>query len=172
MTRRRRLRRRLLWGGVLFGLVLLLTTVSLLRVGIWARGHLTATARRIQFVPLIRKENTMVTRTSFVVVAAIAALLLAAPASADRWSSDRRDEATASAPDWFERFVAAHSIREPVVDDRFAIDPTDAPAPAKVSSSREIEWPQIGIGLGLGTALALALLVALRRPNFGPPVAR
>lgn len=37
MSRRRRLRRRLLWAGVLLGLVVLLATVSVLRVGLWAR---------------------------------------------------------------------------------------------------------------------------------------
>lgn len=234
MTRRRRLRRRLLWVGVRFGLVLLLTTVSVLRVGIWTRGQLMAAARRIRVVPLTRKENTMYARTSFVVVvAAAAALLLGAPASADRWGADRRDTETAStsdwferaalaagakqpqvmtmldareealvakaaeprvnavdarersfaakqvaqpttssSPDWAERFAATHSIREPVVDDRFTIDPTSSPAPITVTSGSEIEWPQIGIGLGLGIALALGLLLALRMPSIRPPVAR
>jgi hypothetical protein len=37
MTRRPRLRRRLLWAGVLFGLVLLLAVVSAMRVALWAR---------------------------------------------------------------------------------------------------------------------------------------
>ncbi len=37
MTWRRRLRRRLLWAGVLFGLVVLLATVSVIRGGLWAR---------------------------------------------------------------------------------------------------------------------------------------
>ena len=47
MTRRRRkLRRQLLWFGVLCGLVLLLVTVSVLRVGIWTRGQLVATKSR------------------------------------------------------------------------------------------------------------------------------
>jgi uncharacterized membrane protein len=36
MTWRRRLRRRLLWAGVLLGLVVLLATVSVVRVGLWA----------------------------------------------------------------------------------------------------------------------------------------
>jgi hypothetical protein len=36
MTRRRRLRRRLLWAGVLLGLALLVATLSLLRAGLWA----------------------------------------------------------------------------------------------------------------------------------------
>ena len=175
----------------------------------------------------------MYAKTSFVVVAAVAALLLAAPASADRWGADRRDQATVSAPDWFERaaiaagayqpqvtamldareralgakvatqqvnpldarersfaakqqaqltgstspdwferFAAAHSIREPVVDDRFRIDPTSSPAPVTVTSGRELEWPQIGIGIGLGLALALGLLLAVRLTHIRPPVAR
>jgi hypothetical protein len=49
MTWRRRLRRRLLWAGVLFGLVLLLATVSVLRVALWTRGEaerLVPTSRR------------------------------------------------------------------------------------------------------------------------------
>jgi hypothetical protein len=63
------------------------------------------------------------------------------------------------APDWFERLAAAHSItREPVVDDRFRIDPTSNPAPVSAKQGRDIEWPQIGIGLGLGTAFVLVLL--------------
>jgi hypothetical protein len=40
MTRRRRLRRRLLWAGVLVGLVLLLATVSAMRVALWTRDVL------------------------------------------------------------------------------------------------------------------------------------
>jgi hypothetical protein len=106
MTRRRRLRRRLLWAGVLLGLVLVVATASTLRLALWARDHLVAAAGRIRFAPPIRKENTMHSRTSFVVVAAVAALVLAAPASADRWGADRRDDASASAPDWFERSAA------------------------------------------------------------------
>lgn len=38
----RRIKRRLLWAAVLFGLALLLCAVSVLRVGVWARD----TARR------------------------------------------------------------------------------------------------------------------------------
>ena len=40
MTRRRRMRRRLLWAGVLLGLVLLLATVSVMRVALWTRDAL------------------------------------------------------------------------------------------------------------------------------------
>jgi hypothetical protein len=40
MTRRRRLRRRLLWAGLLLGLMLLLAVVSALRIGIRTRGLL------------------------------------------------------------------------------------------------------------------------------------
>ena len=44
MTWRRRLRRRLLWGGVLFGLVLLLVAAYALRVCTWGRDRLTDNA--------------------------------------------------------------------------------------------------------------------------------
>ena len=39
MTRRQRTKRRLLWVGVLLGLVLLLATVSVVRAGLWARDR-------------------------------------------------------------------------------------------------------------------------------------
>ena len=38
MRRRRRLRRRFLWAGLLIGLVLLYVTVSILRACLWTRG--------------------------------------------------------------------------------------------------------------------------------------
>lgn len=40
MTRRKRQRRRLLWAGVLLGLVLVLLAASVLRAGIWAKDEL------------------------------------------------------------------------------------------------------------------------------------
>jgi hypothetical protein len=40
MSRRRRLRRRLLWTGVLTGLLVLLAAVSALRAVVWARDEL------------------------------------------------------------------------------------------------------------------------------------
>jgi hypothetical protein len=45
MTRRRRLRRRLIWAGVLLGLALVVATVSVLRAGLWARDGLVRTTR-------------------------------------------------------------------------------------------------------------------------------
>jgi hypothetical protein len=40
MTRRRRLRRRLLWAGVLLGLVVVLAAASAVRVGLWTRDEI------------------------------------------------------------------------------------------------------------------------------------
>jgi hypothetical protein len=40
MTWRRRQRRRLIWAGALLGLVLLLATVSVVRVAVWTRDLL------------------------------------------------------------------------------------------------------------------------------------
>jgi hypothetical protein len=39
MRRRRSVRGRLLWAGVLFGLVLLLVAVSALRIAVWTRDE-------------------------------------------------------------------------------------------------------------------------------------
>jgi hypothetical protein len=46
MTRRRRLRRRLLWAGVLAGLVFLLATVSVLRAMVWVRDEIASAGSR------------------------------------------------------------------------------------------------------------------------------
>ena len=73
--------------------------------------------------------------------------------------------ATGGHPDWFERIVAAHQPpREPVVDDRFRIDPTSSPTQATATSSdRSIEWPEVGIGFGVGLALMLGLYLVVTR---------
>jgi hypothetical protein len=73
--------------------------------------------------------------------------------------------AKGGAPDWFERIVAAHQPpREPVVDDRFRIDPTSSPTQATATSSdRSIEWPQVGVGLVIGIALMLGLYLVVTR---------
>ena len=59
MTWRRRLRRRLLWAGVLFGFVLLYLTVSILRACVWARE---AISRRAQRHFYSREEFSLKTR--------------------------------------------------------------------------------------------------------------
>lgn len=181
MTRRRRLRRRLLWAGVLLGLSLLLATVSALRVVIWTGHRMTSLTRPG------RMENAMFGKTSLAIVATLGALLLAAPASADNRGLDRSDDGAMTAmldtrersfdveqvaspsPDWLERFAAAHSLRERLVDDRFRIDPTNIAAPD--SSSREIGWPQIGVALAFGLLLALGLVLAVRITDSRLPVA-
>jgi hypothetical protein len=133
-----------------------------------------------------RKENAMFGRASFAIVAALGALLLAAPAVADNWGADRYDDGGVTAmldarersfeakqvatpaPDKFERFAAANSTREPVVDDRFRIEPTSTPLPDAVPSARELEWPQIAVGLALGVLLGLGLVLAVRIVDVRP----
>lgn len=188
MTRRRRLRRRLLWAGVLLSLALLLATVSVLRVVIWTGQRMTSHTRPT------RMENAMFRRRSLAVVAALGVLLLAAPASADNWGADRlhAERSQTPTPDapgrrgyaqieqlrqadasgWFERFAAAHSLRAPVVDDRFRIDPTDTATPVVVTSGRELEWPQTGVALAFGLLLGLGLVLAVRITDSRHPVAR
>ena len=95
-------------------------------------------------------------RTSFAIVATLGALLLAAPAPADNWGADRYDDDGVTAMlDAREQALVAKQVapaspdylpHDPVVDDRFRIDPTDTAATVPVSSGREIEWPQIGVG--------------------------
>lgn len=73
-------------------------------------------------------------------------------------------------PDWFERVVAAHQPpREPVVDDRFRIDPTSYPTQVTATSSdRELDWPQLGMGFVLGIALMLGIGLVLRYAGNRP----
>jgi hypothetical protein len=174
MTRRRRLRRRLLWASVLLSLVLVVALLSVLNAGLWIHDQVVSIqgARRTN-----GREKTMSRTTALAVLMSLAALVLVAPASADPWGSDRpigeRAPAAAPAPDWFERFTAAHSPREPVVDDRFTIDPTNSTTTVATTSAGDIEWPQVGVGLalGFGAALVLARLLATRLTHIRPTAA-
>jgi hypothetical protein len=171
MRRRRRLRRRLLWAGVLLGLVLLYAACSTMRGWFWARNAVVAAVRPQRGGPRgrinQRKGGSMYGKLSLAAVVAATAVALGAPAaSADPWAADRHAEAqqaqaaTSSYPDRFERFVAGQSIREPVGDDHFR-DPPDT-APGSATSGTAVEWPQVGIGLGIGILLAVGLLVGVR----------
>jgi len=78
--------------------------------------------------------------------------------------------ASSPSPGWFERVVAAHQTpREPVLDDRFRIDPTSYPTQATATiSDRELDWPQLGMGFGLGIALMLGIGLVLRYAGNRP----
>ena len=159
--RRRRLRRQLLWAGVLLGLVLLSAACSTMRAWFWARDAVGAAVRPHRAGPRgrinERKEGSMMGKLSLAAVVAATAAALAAPAaSADAWAADRYDEA--------QQAQAAHSIREPVGDDHFR-DPPDT-APVSATSGTAVEWPQVGIGLGIGIRLAVGLFVAARRTRI------
>jgi hypothetical protein len=234
MSRRRRLRRRLLWAGVLLGLVLLAAVGSTVRGWFWARDVIVAGMRPHR--PSLRgrangrKGESMYGKFSITAVLAALAVALAAPAAwADSWAADRHaraeqaqsatteqatvvpylsqgqgvDEsqfsgaaqateqatvvpylshgqgvdvsqfggtapvsATSSYPDWFERFVAAHSTREPVGDDHFR-DPPDT-APVTATSGTQFEWPQLGIGLAIVILIAATALLAVRLTRIRP----
>ena len=98
-------------------------------------------------------------RTSFAIVAALGALLLAAPASADNWGADRyHDDEVTAMLDAREQALLAKQV---------------APAtPVAVSRSTEIEWPQIGVGLALGLLLGAGLMLTVRITTVRGPVAR
>lgn len=173
MTRRRKLRRRLLWAGVLLGLVVVVAVLSVVNAGLWLHDQVRSAARDRRTK---RTATTTFRTAALAVLTPLVALVLVAPASADRWAADGpigdRALAAAPTPDWFERYVAAHSVREPVVDDRFTIDPTAATVSAATDRGGDIGWPQIGLGLGLGAALVLALLFAARPAHVRRPATR
>lgn len=75
--------------------------------------------------------------------------------------------ASSPSPDWFERVVAAHQPpRDPVVDDRFRIDPAGVPSTVTASSSdRSVQWPELGIGFLIGVAMALGLYFVVTREH-------
>jgi hypothetical protein len=120
-------------------------------------------------------------RTFSFIAALAAALAVAVPTAAAegqptgsyRWATETVAQGTydrgmpaiaAEKADLFTRIAAAHSLRNPVVDDRFRIDPTADAAPVAASSGRNIEGPGIGIGVALLIALGLgAYLVARSR---------
>jgi hypothetical protein len=180
MTRRRRLRRRLLWAGVFFGLVLLYAVVSTMRACLWCRDivvgatkHRRRSHTRLRHVGA-RKGGTMYGRFSLAALVAATAVALAAPTAwADPWAADRHAQAqdaqqgVSSNPDWFERYAAAHSIREPVGDDHFRDRPDAATAPAATSGT-ETRWPELGLGVGLVIVLALAMLLTVRPTGVRP----
>jgi hypothetical protein len=169
------LRRRLLRTSLLLGLVIAVVAVWLLSAVFWAHDRVRA-ARRVRFTSTTRKGSTMHSRLSLVVLAVAGALLLAAPAAADSWGADRHAEqsvASAPGPDWFERVAAAHSVREPVRDDRFHIHPTATSTTVAAAASDSAEGtPQVGIGLVLGLALFFGLLVATRMLRVRYPAIR
>jgi hypothetical protein len=75
MTRRRRLKRRLFWAGVLIGVVLVYAAVSVLRIWVWSRN-----AARSSFDNGVRATKTpgrkMTPEITFVTGLAVAALAL------------------------------------------------------------------------------------------------
>ncbi len=136
----------------------------------------------------------MTPRTSLLIAAAGAALVLAMPAAADTWGADRNDAIVRISPDLADRAVAARQADlgrmldarersqavtrlatstpapEPVRDDRFRIDPSSVSQPvAATVTGRELAWQQIGIGFAGGVMLVLALLLALRMPRHRLP---
>jgi hypothetical protein len=84
-----------------------------------------------------------------------------------------KNELTLSSDFYADGFSQALQTRgsrpEPVRDDRFRLDPGNAPSQvAATNSGTEIEWGQIGIGLGIGLALALSLYLAMRHTRRRP----
>ena len=135
----------------------------------------------------------MTPRTSLIIAAAGAALVLAMPAAADTWGADRNEAIVRVSPDLADRAEAARQADlarildarersqfatrlatttppEPVRDDRFRLDSSSISQPvAATVMGRDLDWQQIGIGFAGGVMLVLALLLALRVPRHRLP---
>jgi hypothetical protein len=190
MTRRRRLRRRLLWAGVLFGLVLLLVAVSALRICAWGRDRLTDNASRFGRRALERKEGAM-TRTLTLVAIAVAAVAIApaalgegrlAPLYPPSHVATYRDagERPAARASLLDLADAAGRLQVSAVRDALSEPIGHPPAyrasylvdttreTPRVPSGRGVAWSQIGIGVALGVAFAIGLGLAAQALRARP----
>jgi len=183
MTWRRRLRRRLLWAGVLLGLVLLLVAVSVLRFCAWGRDLVTDNASRSGRA-FERKEGTMPPRTLTLVVGiAVAALAIAPtalgkgrlaplspPPSQVATYRDAGDATTARASllhlAGATGTLDVAAISKAVATDRDAGDATTARVSLLhlVGATGTLNgghtdngWSQIAIGIAIGIGMALAI---------------
>jgi len=135
----------------------------------------------------------MTLRSSLIVVAVAATLVVAAPAAADSWGADRNQPVASVSPDLADRAAAAQQadlarmldarersqgtrvatttpVREQAHDDHFRLDPAGIPAPAAATASgNDVAWHQIGLGFAGGVVLVLGLLVARRVPRHRLP---
>jgi len=126
----------------------------------------------------------MTPKISLLIAAVGAALVFAVPpAAGDDWGRDRAQGTVRVSPDtsdyaatadqqrqaaMLDRRERAFSVNapvaifEPVVDDRFRIDPTNGAQPVSVTSDNEVPWPQLGLGFAIGLLLMLGLYATLR----------
>jgi hypothetical protein len=126
----------------------------------------------------------MTPKISLLIAAVGAALVFAVPpAAGDDWGRDRAQGTVRVSPDTADYAATADqqrlnamldareqglsinapvAIHEPVVDDRFRLDPTSGVQPVSVTSGNEYEWPQLGLGFAIGIILMLGLFLTLR----------
>jgi hypothetical protein len=126
----------------------------------------------------------MTPKISLLIAAVGAALVFAVPpAAGDDWGRDRAQGTVRVSPDTNDYAATADQqrqaamldsreralsinapvvIHEPVVDDRFRLDPTSGTQPISVTSDDELTWPQLGLGFAIGLLLMLGLYMTLR----------
>jgi hypothetical protein len=126
----------------------------------------------------------MTPKISLLVAAVGAALVFAVPpAAGDDWGRDMAQGNVRVSPDTSDYAAAAEQqrkaamldgreaalsinapvvIHEPVVDDRFRLDPTSGTQPISVTSDDDLTWPQLGLGFAIGLLLMLGLYMTLR----------
>jgi len=182
-------RRRVLWAGVILGLVLLFLVTSVLRLYLWCGRMLTGVHAipRVARLPIHpawrsgvtgRSRTAMFSKTSLVapVMAALALTAAASPGAApDRPEEGAlRSTPTAAAdagPQVFTPRADYGADRRVVAAQRLAQAPTLKASEATGSS--DTDWSQIGIAFGLGALLATAVVVAVRvKPGPVGPATR
>ena len=126
----------------------------------------------------------MTPKISLLIAAVGAALVFAVPpAAGDDWGRDRAQGTVRISPDTSDYAATADQQRqaamldqrdralsvnapvaifEPVVDDRFRLDPTSGTQPISVTSDDELTWPRLGLGFAAGLLLMLGLYMTLR----------
>jgi hypothetical protein len=126
----------------------------------------------------------MTPKISLLIAAVGAALVFAVPpAAGDDWGRDRAQGTVRVSPDTSDYAATAEQQRqaamldrreqalsvnapaaifEPVVDDRFRLDPTSSTQPISVTSDDDLTWPQLGLGFAIGLLLMFGLYMTLR----------
>jgi hypothetical protein len=196
MTRRRQLRRRLFWAGVLVGVVLLYATVSVLRVWVWSRDaarSIFANGGRATTYTSGRMSRKITIVTGLVAAALAIGVPTALgeggltgspePDGAAFFANERATLAAEGAlrsppPGYMDaaeralrrakaKFAQKHSVIRPGADHVLA-PPSQPTIAVSASSGSDIEWSQLGVGVGIGIMLATGLWVVLRTTRTGP----
>ena len=186
MTRRQWLRRRLLWAGVLLGLVALLVAVSALRICVWGRDLLMQDTGRLGRRAIDRKGGKMTRTLTLIFGIAVAAMAIVpvalgegrlAPPSAPSQAAMYGDAGArpAALPSGLDLAAAVGRLDVSTVQKAFTTyrDAGERATPVgtsvgttvetpSVASGRDLDWAQLGVGFTLGIVLVIGLGLAVQ----------